>query len=62
MSQEIEIVKVILQAMSTTSMPIQVNDQLTLPPSYHSFVASGRYDEPDAPAVKMKSEMTSGVE
>ena len=50
MSQEIEIVKVILQAMSTTSMPIQVNDQLTLPPSYHSFVASGRYDGPHAPA------------
>ena len=25
-------------------------DQTTHPPSYHSFVASGRYDEPDAPA------------
>ena len=31
---------------------VQVNDQFTLPPSYHSFVASGRYDGPDAPALK----------
>ena len=29
-----------------------MNDQFTLPPSYHSFVASGRYDGPDAPALK----------
>ena len=31
-------------------LQVQVNDQFTLPPSYHSFVASGRYDGPDAPA------------
>ena len=31
-------------------LQVQVNDQFTLPPSYHSFVAPGRYDGPDAPA------------
>ena len=31
-------------------LQVQVNDQFTLPRSYHSFVASGRYDGPDAPA------------
>jgi hypothetical protein len=36
-----------------------VNDQFTLPPSYHSFVASGRYDGPDAPAGKSSRNFTS---
>lgn len=31
---------------------VQVDDQSTLPSSYCSFVASGRYDEPDTPAEK----------
>ena len=37
------------------AVQVQVNDQFTLPPSYHSFVASGRYDGPDAPAFWVKS-------
>ena len=36
-----------------------MNDQFTLPPSYHSFVASGRYDGPDAPAGKSSRNFTS---
>ena len=48
-----EIVKMILQAMSTTSMPRSAGTgewSVHPSPSYHSFVASGRYDGPDAPA------------
>ena len=43
-------------------LQVQVNDQFTLPPLYHSFVASGRYDGPDAPAVKiqLKQETSEG--
>jgi hypothetical protein len=37
-----------------------VDDQSTLPSSYHSFVASGRYDEPDAPASKYVKLFTNG--
>ena len=33
---------------------VQVDDQSTLPSSYCSFVASGRYDAPDAPAEKKR--------
>ena len=29
---------------------VQVDDQSTLPSSYHSFIAYGRYDKPYAPA------------
>ena len=35
---------------SLCSAQVQVDDQSTLPSSYRSFVASGGYDEPYAPA------------
>ena len=31
---------------------VHTGGQLMLPPPYHSFVASGRYGGPDAPAFK----------
>ena len=38
-------------------LQVHRSGQLRLPPSYHSFVVSGRYDGPDAPAMQNFLEM-----